>query len=111
MLNIVSKKSPPYHVAQDDVSATLQRLELEKITDQKSFRGRGGVIAVLYKTHLVRLSKPSLGREMDLHLSRTHSLGYSAGTPEQHRQPNRLYHRMRTGQHIVSPPGPTGNVF
>ena len=34
---------------------------------------------------------------MDLHLSRPHILRYWAGTPDQHRQPNRLYHRMRIG--------------
>ena len=32
VLNIFSKKSPPYHVTQDDVSTTLQRLEVEQIT-------------------------------------------------------------------------------
>ena len=34
---------------------------------------------------------------MDLHLSRPHILRYWAGTPDQHRQTNRLYHRMRIG--------------
>ena len=33
---------------------------------------------------------------MDLHLSRSHILRYSAGTPDQHRQCNRLYRRMRS---------------
>ena len=47
VLNNVSKKSPPYHVTQDDVLAPLQRLEVEKITGQQSVRGRDGVIAVL----------------------------------------------------------------
>ena len=32
VLNYFAKKSPLYHVAQDDVSALLQRLEVEKIT-------------------------------------------------------------------------------
>ena len=32
---------------------------------------------------------------MDLHLSRPHILRYWAGTPDQHRQTNRLYRRMR----------------
>ena len=79
VLNIFSKKSPPYHVTQDDVSARLQRLEVEKITGHQSVRGRGGVIAVLYKTHWVGLSEPSWEREMDLQLSRTHILRYWAG--------------------------------
>ena len=52
---------------------------------------------MLYKTHWVRLSEPSLEREMDLHLSRSHILRYWAGTPDQHRQTNRLYRRMRIG--------------
>ena len=34
---------------------------------------------------------------MDLHLSRSHILRYWAGTPDQHRQTNRLYRRMRNG--------------
>ena len=45
-LHTFSKKSPPYHVTQDDVSASLQRLELEHITGHQSVRGRGGVITV-----------------------------------------------------------------
>ena len=97
VLNNFSKKSPPYHVTQDDVSAPLQRLEVEKITGHQSVRGRGGVIAVLYKTHWVGLSEPSWEREMDLHLSRSHILRYWAGTPDQHRQANRLYRRMWIG--------------
>ena len=34
---------------------------------------------------------------MDLHLSRSHILRYWAGTPDQHRQINRLHRRMRIG--------------
>ena len=34
---------------------------------------------------------------MEIHLSRPHILRYWAGTPNQHRQPNRLYCRMRIG--------------
>ena len=34
---------------------------------------------------------------MDLQLSRTHILRYWAGTPDQHRQNNRLYRRIRIG--------------
>ena len=40
---------------------------------------------------------PSWERDMDLHLSRSHILRYWAGTPDQHRQTNRLYRRMRIG--------------
>ena len=43
VLNNFSKKSPPYHVTQDDVSTPFQRLEGERITGYQSVRGRGGV--------------------------------------------------------------------
>ena len=76
VLNNFSKKPPPYHVTRDDVSAPRERLEVEKITGHQSVRGRGGVIAVLYKTHWVGLSEPSWEREMDLKLSRTHIVRY-----------------------------------
>ena len=68
-----------------------------QITGHQSVRGRGGVIAVLYKTHWARLSEPSWEREMDLHLSRSHILRYRAGILDQHRQTNRLYRRMQIG--------------
>ena len=69
VLHNCSNKSHPYRVTQDDVSALLQRLEVEKITGHQSVRGRGGVIAVLYKMHWVGLSEPPWEREIDLHLS------------------------------------------
>ena len=71
--------------------------EVEKTTGHQSVRGRGGVIAALYKTHWAGLSEPSWEREMDLQLSRAHILRYWAGTPDQHRRTNRLYRRMRIG--------------
>ena len=95
--NKISKRSPPYHVTQDNVSSPLQRLEVEQITDHQSVRGRGGVIAVLHKTHWAGLSEPSWEREMYLHLSRSHILRYWAGTPDHHRQTIRLYRRMGIG--------------
>ena len=52
---------------------------------------------MLYKTHWVGLSEPSWEREMDLQLSRTHILRYWAGAPDQDRQTNRLFRRMRIG--------------
>ena len=97
VLNKFPKKSPPYHVTQDDVSTPLQRLEVEQITGDQSVLGRGGVIAVLYKAHWAGLSEPSCEREIDLPLSRSHTLRYGAGTPDQHRQNNSLYRRMRIG--------------
>ena len=87
---------------------------MEQITGHQSVRGGGGVIAVLYKTNWAGLSEPSWEREMDLHLSRSHILRYWAGTPDQHRQTNRLYRRMRiraaqrelyrnNGEHFLAP--------
>ena len=97
VLNIFSEKPQPYDVTQDDVSTPLQRLEVEHITGHQSVRERGGVIAVLYKTHCAGLSEPSWEREMDLDLSRSLILRFRAGTPNHHRQTNRLYRRMRLG--------------
>ena len=94
VLNNFSKKCPPYHVTQDDVSTPLQRLEVEQITGHHSVRGPGAVIAVLFKTHWAGLSEPPWEREMDLHLSCSHIWRYWAGTPDQHRQTTRLYRRM-----------------
>ena len=50
---------PPYHVTQDDISAPLQSLEVEKITGHQSVRGRREVIVVVYETHRTGLSRPS----------------------------------------------------
>ena len=86
MLNNFSKKSPLYHVTQDDVSTPLQLLVEEKITGHQSVRCRGGVIAVMYETQWTGLSGPSWDREMDLQLFRHEILRYWAGTPNQHRQ-------------------------
>ena len=95
VLNNFYKNSPPYHVTQGDVSTPLQRLEVKQITGHQSVRGRGGVIAVLNKMHWAGLSESSWARETDLHLSRPHMLRCWDGTPDQHRQTNRLYRRMR----------------
>ena len=102
VLNNFPKKSPPCHVIQDAVSAPLEQLEVEKITGHKSVRGRGGVTAVLYKTHWVGLSEPSWEREMGLQLSRTHSLRYWASIPGQHRQTNRLSAGFALARYSVS---------
>ena len=51
----------------------------------------------MYETHWAGLSRPSREREMDPQLSRHEMLRYWAGTPNQHRQINRLYRPMRIG--------------
>ena len=94
VLHNFSKNPPPYHVTQDDVSIPLQRLEVEKITGHQSVRGRGGLIAVMYEMHWTSLSGPSREREMDLKHFRHEILRYWVGTPNQHRQTNRLHRRM-----------------
>ena len=76
MLNNFSKKSPPYHVTQYNVSTPLQRLEVKQITGLQSVRGRGGVIAVLHKMHWAGLSERFWEREINLHLFRSHILRY-----------------------------------
>ena len=70
-------------------------VEVEEITRHQSIRGRGGVIAVMYKTQWTGLSGPSWEPEMDLQLFRHEILRYWAGTPNQHRQTNRLHRRTR----------------
>ena len=42
-----TSKSAPYHVTEDDVTASIDRLEVQKIISHRSVRGRGGVVAVL----------------------------------------------------------------
>ena len=51
----------------------------------------------MYETHWLGLSRPSWEREKDLQRSGRETLCYWAGTPNQHRQTNRLYRRMRIG--------------
>ena len=97
VLNNYTTKSPPYHVTENDVSTSVERLEVEQITGHQSVRGRGGVIAVLYQTHWKGLLRPSWEREMDLQHSRSQILRYWTGTPDQHRQTNRRYRAMRIG--------------
>ena len=84
-------------MTQDNVSALLQRLELERIPGHQSVRNRGGVTAVMYETHWAGFSHPWWEREMGLQLSRQQIMLYCSGTPNQHRQTNRRYRRMRIG--------------
>ena len=97
VLNNYTTKSPPYHVTEDDVSAPVERLEVEQITGHQSVRGRGGVMAVLYETHWRGILRPSWEREMDLQHSRHLILRYWSGSPNQHRTTNRRYRAMRIG--------------
>ena len=51
---------------------------------------------MMYETHWTGLSRPSWDREMDLQLAHHEIWRYWAGTPNQHRQTNRVYRRMQT---------------
>ena len=101
VLNNFSKKSPPYHVTHKTTFRLLFRDSKWRRSPDTNHRfvvearGRGGVIAVMYETHWMGLSRPSWEREKDLQLSGRETLCYWAGTPNQHRQTNRLYRRMR----------------
>ena len=98
LLNNFTEKFPPYYVTQDDVSTALERVEVEKINGMAINRSAGGVvIAVLYETHWTGLSRPSWERATDLQLSLQQVLLYWAGTPNQHRETNRLYRQIRIG--------------
>ena len=105
VLNRFSKRSPPYHVTQDNVSTPLQRLEVEQITGHQSVRGRGDVIAVLYKTYWAGLSEPSWEREMDVHLSCSHILRRISTA-----KPTASTAECGSGRHSASSPATTGNV-
>lgn len=96
VLNNHTTKSPPYHVTGDDV-VPVQRMDVDEITAHQCVRGRGGVIAVMYETHWKGLLRPSWEREMDLNDWRKQILLYWLGNPDQHKQTNRLYRRMRVG--------------
>ena len=63
----------------------------------QSLRGRGGVIAVMCKTHWTGLFRPSWEREMDLQLLRQQILLSWPGIPNKHRQTSRLYRQLRIG--------------
>ena len=65
VLNKFSKKSPPYHITEDDVWA-----EVENVHGHQSVGGQGGVIAVMYEAHWTRRSRPSWKRKTNLLISR-----------------------------------------
>ena len=61
VLHAFATKSPPYHVTTDDIAIPPIMINVAKITDHQSVRGRGGAIAVLYETHWDSLLPPHLG--------------------------------------------------
>ena len=102
-------------MTQDDVSAPLQRLEVERIHrhGHQSVRGRCGVIAVMYETHSdwALPARRGNGRWTSIsHASR--SMLHWAGAPNQHRQnqPPVSADRCALELHSGSFPGLTANV-
>ena len=83
---------------------------MAKITGYQSVRGRGSVIAVLYKTHWVGLSEPSWEREMDTSPVPTFCvIGPALRTSTA--KPTAFTAECGLVRHSVSSPGTTGNVF
>ena len=109
-LNNFSNKSPPYHVTRNDVLNPLQRLEAEQITGHQSVRGRGGVIAVLYKTHWAEPSESFWEREMDLHLSRSDTCAIGPESRISTAKPTSFTDECGSGRHSASSPATTGKV-
>ena len=97
VLNTYAYKSPAYHVTEDDVTTSIDRLEVDNITSHRPERVRGGVVTVLYETHWKGLLQPSSEREMGLQHFRQHVLGSWAATPLQLQQAIRLCRRMLVG--------------
>ena len=111
VLNNFAKKSPPYHVTQDYVSAPLQQPDVERLTGHQSVRGRGGVTAVLLKAHWAGLSEPSWEREMDLQRYRTHICVIGPAFRTSTAKPTVFTAGCGLVRHSVSSPGTTGSVF
>ena len=62
---------------------------------QATVRGRGGAIAVLYKTHWNGILRPTWEREMDLQAFRHLILAYWANGPDHHQSNTRQYQQLR----------------
>ena len=82
VLSNFSKKSPPYHVTQDDISNSLQRLEVEQITGHQSSTSLAPTSCVIGPEPQTSIAKPT------------------ASTAE-----------CGSGRHSASFPATTGNVF
>ena len=110
VLNNFAKKSPPYHVTQDYVSAPLQQPDVERHTGHQSVRGRGGVTAVLLKAHWAGLSEPSWEREMDLQRYRTHICVIGPALRTCTAKPSAFTDGCTLERHSVNFPRTTANV-
>ena len=96
--NIFSKKSPPYHVTQDDVSTPLRRLEMEQTP---TISRSGGEVAsspcYTRRTGRDSLNLPGSRKLTSTPPAPTLCVVGPARRTSQHRQTTRLYRRMRIG--------------
>lgn len=97
VLHSFGVKCPPINIMAEDVVPSLDTLSVDYISAHQLVRGRGGFLAVLYKTHWIGLGTPSWEREADLdqHHRRTILL-YWSGTVFQQMQGNRAYRVARS---------------
>ena len=113
MCSIIFQEVPSLPRHSTRRSTPLQRIKVEQITGHQSARQRGGIIAVLYKTHWVGLSEPSWEREMYLHLSRPaptfRVIGLALRTSTA--KPTASTAECGSGRHNASSPATTRNVF
>ena len=88
----------------------LQRLEVEQITGHQSVRGRGGVIAVLYKTHWAGLSKPSWERKWTSTSPTPTSCVIGPEPRTSTAKPTAFTAECGSGRQSVSSPATMGNI-
>ena len=100
-----STESPPYHVTADGVTEQPLRLAVSHISCHQISRGRGGKLAVMYKTRWQGLRRPSWECESDLQLHRRDILLYWTHPPQQHLADNKKYRNVRRGiKNLRTPP-------
>ena len=85
-------------------------LEVEQITGHQSVRGRGGVIAVLYKTHWAGLSESSWEREIDPRLPRPYICVIGPALRTNTTKPTASTAECGSGRHSASSPVTAGIV-
>ena len=73
-------------------------INVTKITGHQCVRGRGGAIAVLYKTHWDGHLCTTWKRELVLQAFRRHILSYWAAGPAQYQADTRQYQHLRVSE-------------
>ena len=97
VLTQFASKSPPFHATAMDVECDdrMELVDLDTISAHRFVRGRGGKLAVMYKTRWKGFTRSSWEREADLAHFRPAILQYWATCPDQHGASNNKYLRMR----------------